>query len=81
DSAGIADFNIVAAGSEVEACIKAQADVVVASGVIDEGLESAGGIGAAGGYQGIMVVADPAGSNSFYRAGSNFREDGDSIGW
>jgi gamma-glutamyltranspeptidase/glutathione hydrolase len=35
----------------------------------------------AGGYQGIMVVADPAGSNRFYRAGSNFREDGDSIGW
>jgi gamma-glutamyltranspeptidase / glutathione hydrolase len=35
----------------------------------------------AGGYQGIMVVADPAGSNRLYRAGSNFREDGDSIGW
>jgi len=35
----------------------------------------------AGGYQGIMVVPDPAGSNRLYRAGSNFREDGDSIGW
>jgi len=43
-------------------------------------VSSAGGE-IAGGYQGIMVVADPAGSNSFYRAGSNFREDGDSIGW
>jgi hypothetical protein len=40
---------------------------------------SAGG-GIAGGYQGIMVT-DPAGSNRLYRAGSNFREDGDSIGW
>jgi len=35
----------------------------------------------AGGYQGIMVVPDPTGSNRTYRAGSNFREDGDSIGW
>jgi gamma-glutamyltranspeptidase / glutathione hydrolase len=35
----------------------------------------------AGGYQGIMVVPDPAGPNRTYRAGSNFREDGDSIGW
>jgi len=35
----------------------------------------------AGGYQGIMVVPDPAGSTRTYRAGSNFREDGDSIGW
>ena len=35
----------------------------------------------AGGYQGIMVVADPTGSNRTYRAGSNFREDGNSIGW
>jgi gamma-glutamyltranspeptidase / glutathione hydrolase len=43
-------------------------------------VSSAGG-GIAGGYQGIMVVPDPTGSNSFYRAGSNFREDGDSIGW
>jgi gamma-glutamyltranspeptidase/glutathione hydrolase len=34
-----------------------------------------------GGYQGIMVVPDPTGSNRTYRAGSNFREDGDSIGW
>jgi gamma-glutamyltranspeptidase/glutathione hydrolase len=40
---------------------------------------SAGG-GIAGGYQGIMVT-DPVGSNRLYRAGSNFREDGDSIGW
>jgi gamma-glutamyltranspeptidase/glutathione hydrolase len=35
----------------------------------------------AGGYQGIMVVPDPTGLNRTYRAGSNFREDGDSIGW
>lgn len=35
----------------------------------------------AGGYQGIMVVPDPTGSNRTYRAGSNFREDGDLIGW
>jgi hypothetical protein len=28
-----------------------------------------------------MVVPDPTGSNRTYRAGSNFREDGDSIGW
>ena len=35
----------------------------------------------AGGYQGIMVVPDPTGSNRTYRAGSNFREDGNSIGW
>ncbi len=44
-------------------------------------VSSAGG-GIAGGYQGIMLVPDAAGSNNgFYRAGSNFREDGDSIGW
>jgi len=44
-------------------------------------VSSAGG-GIAGGYQGIMLVPDGAGSNNgFYRAGSNFREDGDSIGW
>jgi gamma-glutamyltranspeptidase / glutathione hydrolase len=55
---------------------------------------SAGG-GIAGGYQGIMFVPNPDGGplstcesgdsncgvNGFYRAGSNFREDGDSIGW
>ena len=56
---------------------------------------SAGG-GIAGGYQGIMFVPNPEGGqitncngnndtecgvNGFYRAGSNFREDGDSIGW
>jgi gamma-glutamyltranspeptidase/glutathione hydrolase len=57
---------------------------------------SAGG-GIAGGYQGIMFVPNPNGGremsscnggndddcavNGFYRAGSNFREDGDSIGW
>ena len=53
---------------------------------------SAGG-GIAGGYQGIMFVPtapDPNlhddedhghRLNGFYRAGSNFREDGDSIGW
>jgi gamma-glutamyltranspeptidase / glutathione hydrolase len=35
----------------------------------------------AGGYQGIMVAPDPTGLNRTYRAGSNFREDGDSIGW
>ena len=44
-------------------------------------VSSAGG-GIAGGYQGIMLVPDAAGSNNgFYRAGSNFREDGDLIGW
>jgi gamma-glutamyltranspeptidase/glutathione hydrolase len=43
-------------------------------------VSSAGGE-IAGGYQGIMVVPDPTGSNRTYRAGSNFREDGDSIGW
>jgi gamma-glutamyltranspeptidase/glutathione hydrolase len=43
-------------------------------------VSSAGGE-IAGGYQGIMVVADPTGSSRTYRAGSNFREDGDSIGW
>jgi gamma-glutamyltranspeptidase/glutathione hydrolase len=56
---------------------------------------SAGG-GIAGGYQGIMFVPNPEGGritncdsnndtdcgvNGFYRAGSNVREDGDSIGW
>ena len=56
---------------------------------------SAGG-GIAGGYQGIMFVPNPEGGrmsncdskddadcgvNGFYRAGSNLREDGDSIGW
>jgi gamma-glutamyltranspeptidase/glutathione hydrolase len=57
---------------------------------------SAAGGGIAGGYQGIMFVPNPEGGritncdgngdtdcgvNGFYRAGSNFREDGDSIGW
>jgi gamma-glutamyltranspeptidase / glutathione hydrolase len=57
---------------------------------------SPSGGGIAGGYQGIMFVPNPEGGkmttcdnnndtdcrvNGFYRAGSNFREDGDSIGW
>jgi len=57
---------------------------------------SAAGGGIAGGYQGIMFVPNPNGGpelstcgneqadcgvNGFYRAGSNVREDGDSIGW
>lgn len=57
---------------------------------------SAAGGGIAGGYQGIMFVPNPAGGpmsscssavdrdcevTGFYRAGSNFREDGTSIGW
>jgi gamma-glutamyltranspeptidase / glutathione hydrolase len=57
---------------------------------------STAGGGIAGGYQGIMFVPNPEGGritncdgngdtdcgvNGFYRAGSNFREDGDSIGW
>jgi len=46
---------------------------------------------AAGGYQGIMFVPDPSGLdtpthgqsqvNGYYRAGSQFREDGAAIGW
>jgi len=57
---------------------------------------SAAGGGIAGGYQGIMFVPNPDGGpmssctgasdtncgvTGFYRAGSNFREDGTSIGW
>ena len=57
---------------------------------------SAAGGGIAGGYQGIMFVPNPDGApmsscsgasdtncgvTGFYRAGSNFREDGTSIGW
>ena len=57
---------------------------------------SAAGGGIAGGYQGIMMVPNPDGGpvttctgdrdskcglSGFYRAGSNFREDGTSIGW
>ena len=56
---------------------------------------STAGGGIAGGYQGIMFVPNPDGGplstcggndancgvNGFYRTGSNFREDGDSIGW
>ena len=57
---------------------------------------SAAGGGIAGGYQGIMFMPNPDGGpmssctgasdancgvTGFYRAGSNFREDGTSIGW
>jgi gamma-glutamyltranspeptidase / glutathione hydrolase len=55
---------------------------LVGQALIDMGHQASSAAGEiAGGYQGIMVVADPAGSTRLYRAGSNFREDGDSIGW
>jgi gamma-glutamyltranspeptidase/glutathione hydrolase len=55
---------------------------LVGQDLIDMGHQASSAAGEiAGGYQAIMVVADPAGSTRLYRAGSNFREDGDSIGW